>query len=284
MQSRAREVAADAAADAASGARRAQHAAATADWRSPLARFGLVAKGVLYVALGVLAIRFAMLGGGDASKEGAIELVASQPFGTVLLVGFTAGLFALGGWQLLIMLTGDPVEGEDGEHRVKFGIKAVVYLGTAITALNVLLGDGGSSGGKQEATAMVMGWPGGRWLVGLAGLALFAFSLVQLWSQAYGEGFMERLDRARMHDGVEKGVESVGRAGYAARGIVLAIVGVFFVVAAWQHDSSEAVGLSGALHAIAERPLGVFVLWGVAVGLALYGVYCGAEARYRRAT
>ena len=48
------------------------------DWRSKLARAGLVAKGALYIVLGVLAVRVAMGEGSSrqVTKDGAIETVA----------------------------------------------------------------------------------------------------------------------------------------------------------------------------------------------------------------
>lgn len=95
---------------------------------------------------------------------------------------------------------------------------------------------------------------------------------------------MQRLSRVQMSRSVETGVERAGRAGYAARAIVLAIVGTFFIVAAVQHDPQEAVGLSGALQALSERGWGAAVLWFVAIGLFLFGCFCFAEAKYRRAT
>lgn len=266
------------------------------DWRSTLARFGLTAKGILYVAIGVLAINVAT---GDAassaaSKRGAIELVASQPFGQWLLGILTFGLFALAIWQFILAAQGDPVEGDEAKDRAKFAGKGVVYLGTAISALSILLaqwgvssGSGGGTGDgqtQQQATAVVLGWPGGPWIVGIAGLAVIAAGLYQMREHTWHKKFMQRLNRIEMSPSVRRGVERAGQSGYAARGIVLAIVGIFLVVAAIQHDPNEAVGLSGALQALAARGWGQLVLWVVALGLFFYGCFCFAEAKYRRAT
>jgi Domain of Unknown Function (DUF1206) len=62
------------------------------------------------------------------------------------------------------------------------------------------------------------------------------------------------------------------------------MAGVFLVVAALQHDPREAVGLSGVLATLSAQPWGEAVLWLVSIGLLLYGAFCLAEARYRRAT
>jgi hypothetical protein len=256
------------------------------DWRSTLARAGLSAKGALYGALGLLAIQVArgQASTGRVTREGAVELVASQPFGQWLLVLFTIGLFCLAAWQAILAFTGDPVEGSETKDRVKYGVKAAIYTATAITALTMLTG-GRQSGGSSEdqAAGILMGWPGGPWLVGLLGLAILAVAAQQLYGHAIKKKFMRRLSIGGGGD-VGRNVERAGRAGYAARGIVLLVVGTFFLIAAIQHDPREAVGLSGALRVMSQQAWGQALLWFVAVGLFLYGCFCFAEAKYRRAT
>jgi hypothetical protein len=273
-------------------AARSVRQAEQADWRAVLARSGLAAKGVLYAALGLLAINVASgdAGSQTASRQGAIELVASQPFGQWMLGILTAGLFALAAWHIIQAIKGDPVEGSETSDRVKFAGKAVIYIGTAITALTMLTSGlgGGSAGGnagggsEDQAAATVMSWPGGQWLVGIGGLLIIAFAIYQFYKHTWRKQFMQRL--GAMDSDVRRAVERAGRAGYAARAIVAAIAGGFLIVAAMRHDPQEAVGLSGALGALSGETWGQAVLWIVAIGLVLYGAFAFAEARYRRAT
>ena len=262
---------------------------ARGDWRSALARSGLVAKGVLYVALGLLAVQVTRgeAASGSASREGAIDLVGSQPFGQWLLVLFTIGLFALAAWQVLLAFTGDPVEGSEPKDRAKYAGKAAIYAATAMTALSVVMGwarGGGGASSEDQAASWLMGWPGGPWLVGLLGCAVLAVAGFQLYKHAWQKEFMGRLSLGGASADSSRAIERAGRAGYAARGIVLAIAGVFFIVAAMQHDPREAIGLSGVLRMLTQQSWGQIVLWFVALGLLLYGGFCFAEARYRRAT
>ena len=256
------------------------------DWRSTLARVGLSAKGVLYAALGLLAIQVAkgQASTGTVSREGAVDLVASQPFGQTMLVLFTIGLFSLAAWQAILAFTGDPVEGSETKDRVKYGAKAAIYATTAVTALTIFMGDRRSGGSSEDqAAGILMGWPGGPWIVGLLGLGVVALACQQLYRHAWKKEFMQRLSIGGRGD-LGRSIERAGRAGYAARGTVLAVVGIFFLVAAVQHDPREAVGLSGALQVLSRQAWGTELLWFVAVGLLLYGGFCFAEARYRRAT
>ncbi|HVF13904.1 MAG TPA: DUF1206 domain-containing protein, partial [Acidimicrobiales bacterium] len=54
------------------------------------------------------------------------------------------------------------------------------------------------------------------------------------------------------------------------------------VVAAAQANPNEAQGLDGALRRLAAGQYGPALLTGLALGLAAFGLYSVAEARYRR--
>lgn len=62
--------------------------------------------------------------------------------------------------------------------------------------------------------------------------------------------------------------------------MALTVVGGLFGLAAVEADPEESSGLDGALKMLAAQPLGTALLLAVAVGLALYGVYSIARARY----
>jgi hypothetical protein len=57
---------------------------------------------------------------------------------------------------------------------------------------------------------------------------------------------------------------------------------VLFVIAALTHDPETAGGLDSALRTLAALPFGAIILWVVGAGLALYGLFCFARARYAR--
>ena len=76
--------------------------------------------------------------------------------------------------------------------------------------------------------------------------------------------------------------QSAGRVGYIAKGCALVVVGLLFLLAAWQADAEEAAGLDGALTTIKDLAFGPYLLTLVAVGIASYGVYSFARARYAR--
>lgn len=80
------------------GARRA----ATGSAREGAARAGLTARGVIYVLVGVLALRIAFgdSGGRQADRGGALQEIATKPFGAALLWALGAGLVGMALWRL----------------------------------------------------------------------------------------------------------------------------------------------------------------------------------------
>ena len=75
---------------------------------------------------------------------------------------------------------------------------------------------------------------------------------------------------------------AVGRFGYVAKGIAIGAVGVLFGWAALSYDPGKAGGLDDALKTVRDQPFGPYLLSLVALGLAAFGLFCFAWARYAR--
>jgi hypothetical protein len=268
---------------AASGRQEARH------WREPLGRAGIAARGVLYLILGILAIQFArgQTSSDEVSQTGAFAKLAEQPFGKFLLVALIAGLIALALWRFLQAAVGDPVEGDEAKDRARYLGKGIIYSALVVTAVKVAMDawDGGGAASEsgnqqnQEAASTLFDLPGGRWLVALLGVVLVGVGVYHVYKHAINAKFMERITPPGQ---TAKGIEAIGRAGYGARGIVFAISGIFFIVAAVQHDPEESKGISGVLQELANQSWGQVVLWAVAIGLLMFGLFCFAESAYRR--
>lgn len=263
-------------------------------WRDPLARAGITARGVLYVILGIMAIQFArgQVGSEEVNQTGAFEQLLEQPFGKFLLVAVVLGLAAMTLWRLIQAFTGDPIEGDEAKDKVEFFGKAVIYGFLTFTAAKITIDNWSSTAAsqasqaegdsqQQQAASTLFDLPAGRWLVAILGVVLIGIALYQFVEDSVKAEFMERLAPP---SGAHKAIEGFGRIGYAARSVVLVISGIFFIVAAVQHDPNESKGISGALQTLAQQSWGRIVLWAVAVGFIVFGVYCLAEARYRRHT
>jgi hypothetical protein len=264
-------------------------AAEAAPWIERLARVGYVAKGVVYVIIGVLAARAAFgAGGRTTGSRGAMETIIQQPFGRTMLAVIAIGLLGYSAWQLIAAATDAERKGSEAKGlalRVAQAGRALVYAGLALSAARLVMGEpGGDGGGDASAadwTARLMAAPAGRWLVGLAGAGVIGYALYQLY-RAYAAKVRKHLDLSEATPSQAEWVVRLGRFGIAARGVVFVVIGWFLVRAAMEYDPDRASGLGGALATLARQDYGAWLLGIVALGLIAYGVYQFANARYRR--
>jgi uncharacterized protein DUF1206 len=151
-----------------------------------------------------------------------------------------------------------------------------------VIAVEILLGSGGSSSADtHKTTAGVLGWPGGTWIVGIAGAVLIGVGLYQGY-RGLTKDFLKDSKTEQMSPKVRDAIEWLGTFGHLARMVVFGLVGVFLIKAAIDFNPKKAVGLDGALAKLAHNSYGPFVLGIVAAGLIAFGVYSLTDARFRR--
>lgn len=248
-----------------------------------LARAGFVARGLIYGIIGILAIKLALGAGGKVTnQQGALKTIAQQPFGKVLLILVAIGLAGYALWRMVHALLGHGPENTDStfDRVAAFG-SGVAYAILCAVAVEILLGSGGSSSNTHKTTAGVFGWPGGTWLVGIAGAVLIGVGLYQGY-RGLSRDFLKDSKTEQMSPRMREVVEWLGVFGHLARMVVFGLVGVFLVKAAIDFNPSKAVGLDGALAKLANNSYGPFLLGIVAAGLIAFGVYSLTDARYRR--
>jgi Domain of Unknown Function (DUF1206) len=247
------------------------------------ARLGLVAYGITHVLVAWLALHVAFGTGNERTDQnGAFQTIAAQPFGRVLLWVLVVGFAAVAFWRLqqaVFATAGVQDTKEQVKKRVESGFRAAVFIALAVLAARIAAG-GGSNGGGQKATAGVLGWPGGQFLVGAAGLVIVAVAVMKA-KHGWEKTFLEEMNLPSDRHAREV-VERLGQVGSIAKAVALALIGVLVMVAAVTFDSSKANGLDPALKALAGQPFGMFLLAAVALGLAAYGVFCFFDAKYHR--
>src|SRR5829696_1412780 len=98
----------------------------TFEW---LARAGLFARGVIYAIIGILAIKLALGDGGKTTNQnGALETIAKQPFGKVLLILTAVGLAGYAIWRLVRAAIGHgPQSSDDTKERVAGFASGIAY-------------------------------------------------------------------------------------------------------------------------------------------------------------
>jgi hypothetical protein len=249
-----------------------------------LARAGLVARGVIYAIVGVLAIKLALGDGGKVTnQQGALETIAKQPFGKLLLILMAVGLAGYATWRLVRAAVGHgPEASDDTKERLDGLFSGLGYALLCVTAISILIGAGsGGSGGPGKATGGVLDWPAGQLLVGIAGLIIIGVGLQQGY-KGIKRKFLEDSKTERMSEGVERSFTALGIFGHLARMVVFGLIGYFLVRAAIDYDADKAVGLDGALTRVAHASYGPLLLGIVAAGLIGFAAYSVVDARYRR--
>ena len=254
-----------------------QGATATRESLEWIARVGLATRGVLYCLVAALALR---IGFGDFSEEadrqGALQVVARQPMGRVLLVAITIGLLAHVLWRVVLA-----IRGEELTKRAADAGRALIYLFGAYAAVRLATGSG-SAGGQEEQdwTARVLDWSVGPWVVGGVGVVIVAAGVWNGYRGLSGR-WRDRLDTPEMEGLTERWATFIAAGGLLGRAVVFGLVGGFLVRAAVRHDPQSGVGLDGALKEVASKAYGPYALALLAAGLLLFGLFSFVEARYR---
>jgi hypothetical protein len=252
-------------------------------WIRRLFVVGHATKGIVYLMVGGLALMAAAGKGGKVSGEdGAVKTIGEQPFGSFLLIAAGIGLFCYAAWclvQTIFNPENDRGIAGAGKRAGRF-ISALTHSGLAITAFQLRAGSRPHDHEQESRVwvARVLAEPYGDALVAIVGLILCGVAIYQLYCGAVGR-FPEPLDaRAGSH----RWVDTVGRLGLTARGVVFGIIGFRLVKAGLDESSRHARAFGGALRDIAAQPYGLLLLGLVAAGLAAYGIYQLIVARHGR--
>jgi Domain of Unknown Function (DUF1206) len=248
-----------------------------------LARAGLVARGVVYLVIGVLALKLALGDGGKATnQQGALQTIAHQSFGKTLLLLVAIGLAGYALWRLVRAAVGHGAEQRDSaSDRVAALASGIAYGVLCVTAVKILTDSSTGSGTPKETTGGVLDWAGGTALVAIAGAALIGVAAYQAY-KGLARKFLDDAKTGQMSPGVHKGYTALGVFGHVARAVVFALVGYGLIQAAIDYNPREAIGLDGALRQLADASYGPALLGVVATGLAGFAVYSMADARYRK--
>lgn len=255
-------------------------------WAEPLARFGFVTGGVVYIIMGVVASLVALEHRGRITgPEGAIDRIGRQPFGQWLLAFVAVGLLA---YALCCMIQAIRDTDRDGNDlkgiaaRLGQFFGGLAYLTLAVFAFHRILGSTEAADqGTRHWTQRLLAHSWGVWLVALIGLVLIGAGIAETVFGLSGK-FQKYLRLGQVSRSGRDQIAQIGKWGYLAQGVVLSIVGVFLVTASVRSNPRSAVGLDGALRILAEQPFGPWLLGVVALGLAAYGVFMLIQARFRK--
>lgn len=249
-------------------------------WMARIARVGLIAKGIVYVALGLLAFMAAFEIGGqkdtDATNTGVFNLIKDAPGGTLLLALLIAGLVCYSIWRIVQAVTRN--REVKWIKRLRYLFSALAYLSVAYTALRILLHTYQNNGDRNQAmAARLLQTAYGKWLVGALALVMAGIGIYQIW---YGLSEKYKKHVQRLNTAHHSILLYSGKVGYVARGVVWLVV-AYLLLQAGLHADAGAAGGSGEAFLFIERiPFGSYLLGATGIGLMAYGVFNFVRARY----
>jgi hypothetical protein len=252
-------------------------------WFERGVRVGLVGYGIVHLLIGWLALQLAF---GDRSgspdQQGALQQIAQESYGDVLLWMIGIGLLFMAVWQVFEALWGHTSRDEPKRtiKRVGSAGKVVIYAVVGISSIKFAME--AQSGGKSSTdsmTADLMKQTAGQWLVAAVGIVIIVVGVMQV-KRGVTKSFTKDLTGGATSGTSGTAVEKFGQVGYISKGIAIGVVGILFVWAAWDHDPKKAGGLDTALRKILDQPFGPVLLGAIALGIIAFGLYCFAWAKY----
>ena len=254
--------------------------AAVADvkpWVEPAARLGHAARGVVYVLIGVftIAAEVGIRTELDGS-EGAFATLGRAPLGKILLATVEIGLVYYALWGLCRAIA-DPEHEARGNIVTRVGWLATAVIFGSLAWMAFQLAFGHASPGDDEAArnsvaSVLARIPYGAWVLAIVGAVVLITGLVFI-KRGWTADLERHIDMMDLPPRSWHAIYALARFGMVARGVLIAVIGVFILIAAWTHDPEEAVGLAGALRVICHQAYGPSLLAGVALGFVSYGVY-----------
>ena len=240
-----------------------------------LARFGFVARGIMYLLVAWLALRV----GRSEDAGGALAYLGTGG-GRAVLGAMAAGFGGYAAWRLVDAALDTTGRGSDlkgvGKRLVAAG-SGVIHCGLAFSAAKLALGwhrsGGGSSRTAESGAATAIHLPGGEALLLAAAAVLAVVAIVQI---ALGVR-LRFLHHMTSEAGRYWWVKATGAIGYCARGVIFAAAAWLMFRASADHAPREAGGLGDSLEALPGLARA-----GAAAGLAVFGLFSFVEARFRR--
>lgn len=264
-----------------------------------LGRVGWLAKGIVYLLAGALALLLAIrstrwsdvvsLPGAngttpEASPTGALKEVAHSGGGPLLLIAMAIGLFLYAGWRIMTALLPSSGGAKSTVTRIGYMISALMYLSFGITAISLARSPETVTNGDSTVRSMsgrVMQHTSGRWVIGIVGLIVVGAGLYRL-SLGLRTDVTDDIDLGGMSGGQRTWTKRLGSIGEIGRGVAMLLIGVFLLRAAQSVDPSRATGLDGALRRTAQRPWGMALVIVVGIGFMAYGLFCALTFTRRR--
>lgn len=252
-------------------------------WVLRLVRLGYLAKGVIYILVGMLAMRvgFGMRGGRLTEPSGVLVDLVRQPFGLVMLTTVGIGIVAYAAYYIVEAIADLRRKGSSWAGRLDRGLtifKSVAYGAIGIQALMfALLGDR-PTGTPEDQARTVLQLPLGSLLLMVLGIGVAIYGVTQV-KMVWDGRTDEDIDAAWARREASW-VLPLGRVGVGARAVVLVLMGIGMALAGVRERPSDADGYRDVLNTLAA--INPWLLSVMGAGLLCFGLYQLCHVRYAK--
>jgi hypothetical protein len=248
-----------------------------------LARFGYLARGVLYVTIGLLAGRAALASrSARLGPAEALRTLLHEPHGRALILLLTAGFVSFAIFSFAEMST---KRSRGAIRRASHGAAGIGSVALAIVCLRLLRVaiPGRPVAIARSPISWLLAQPWGRAALAAAGIVIFLAGSIELYRGLAGR-FRDRFLQRRMGRFERRWAVRVTRFGLAAHAVLLLTIGFLGVRAAINADSQSPLSTRGAISWLSHRPFGAFSLAVLSAGLVSYGLSLFVLTLYRKRT
>ena len=250
------------------------------EWTAPVMRAGYAGRGLVYLAVAGFSL-WAIWRGGQARGTGsALASLENSAWGKAALAVIALGLLAYAVWRIIDAWFDLEAYGSEAKGimaRLGMVVTGLIHLGLAFAAVSTLLRGGGGGGSSiAEAAGRIMSWPGGRWVVGIAGaltIGAGVYYAAQAWRASYRKHLYGNEATRRLN--------TLLRIGVAAQAVIIAVVGGFLLTAALQSNPGEAGGVGEVFDWLAAQPFGNVLVIALCLGLLSFAFFLFVNAAYR---
>lgn len=240
------------------------------------ARAGYLGRAVVYGLTGYLTLTTA----GSEGTTDVLEEIETMSGGAILLTLVGLGLLGYGIYRLYgawMDLQGHGSDAKGVAVRVGHAASGLAHVFLCYFAIKAVadLSEGSTGGGDTagNAASTLASLPMGEILLAIIGIGFLAAAINQA-VKAYTANFMRLLDAD-----APALAKHVGRAGYAARAVVFAVLGWQIASAALSGNAGSVGGIGQVLESLRSTN-SLYIA--VAIGLLLFGLFSLVMARYRR--
>lgn len=246
---------------------------------SYLPKLGCYATGVIYSGIGIIALlSFFNLREGGADESSIMMVLNDFVAGQILILLLMCGTVCYIAWRIFEVITDPYRYGSKWKGittRIGIALSTVADILVLTAGARVLLGIGEiqSNGQPIEERAMTRSLldAGDTWIVVALGLIVMVTAIVQT---AYGftKGYQERVDDDGFNRTFKLIFHALAIAGFAARGIILGIIGFFFLKAGFLSDADFVVNTDKAFDFIGDNAGPAWFIL-AALGTIAYGLF-----------